>query len=134
MTDTTGKAPAITAETVGAIVDAFNRHDVEAIMSYCADDVEWVMARGPDPWGRTYQGATAVRQALVDRFQSIPDAQWINGEDHVLGDIALSEWTLVGTTTKGEKLELRGCDLWRFLDGKVVKKDTYWKQIYDDFT
>ena len=88
------------------------------------------MARGPDPWGRKYEGAEAVRQALVDRFAPIPDAQL----DWVLGDTAVSEWTLVGTTTNGEKLELLGCDLWKFRNGKVIKKDTYWKQIYDDFT
>jgi len=124
----------VTVETVAAIVDAFNRHDVDAIMSACADDVVWVMARGPDPWGRIYEGAAAVRQALVDRFASIPDARWIDGQDWVLGNTAVSEWTLVGTTTKGEKLEILGCDLLKFRNGKVIKKDTYWKQIYDDFT
>ena len=135
MNDVAGnKGAGVTAETVAAIVAAFNRHDVDAIMDYCADDVVWVMARGPHPWGRTYEGAAAVRQALVDRFASIPDAQWRDGKDYVLGDVGISEWTLVGTTTKGEKLELLGCDLWKFRDGKVIKKDTYWKQVHDDFT
>ena len=135
MNDAAGKTGAtVTVGTVTAIVDAFNRHDVDAIMSYCADDVVWVMARGPEPWGRKYEGAAAVRGALVDRFASIPDARWIDGTDYVLGDSAVSEWTLVGTTTKGEKLEILGCDLWKFRDGKVIKKDTYWKQIQSDFT
>ncbi len=124
----------VSVEMVAAIVDAFNRHDVDAIMSYCADDIVWVMARGPHPWGRKYEGAAEVRQALVERFKSIPDAQWRDGTDYVLGDVGVSEWTLVGTTTQGEKLELRGCDLWKFRDGKVIKKDTYWKQIHADFT
>ncbi len=124
----------VSVEMVTAIVDAFNRHDVDAIMNYCADDIVWVMARGPHPWGRKYQGAAEVRQALVERFKSIPDAQWRDGTDYVLGDVGVSEWTLVGTTTQGEKLELRGCDLWKFRDGKVIKKDTYWKQIHADFT
>jgi len=25
-------------------------------------------------------------------------------------------------------LDCRGCDLWRFRDGKVVRKDTFYKQ------
>ena len=124
----------VTVETVAAIVAAFNNHDVDAIMAHCADDIVWVMARGPDPWGRKYEGAAAVRKALVDRFASIPDAQWKDGQDWVLGDVGISEWTLVGTTAKGEKLELLGCDLWKFRDGKVIKKDTYWKHIQPDFT
>jgi len=135
MTDVANSGiPTVTVETVAAIVDAFNRHDVDAIMDACADDVVWVMARGPHPWGRKYEGAAAVREALVERFKSIPDAEWRNGKDYVLGDVALSEWTLTGTTTKGEKLELLGCDIWKFREGKVINKDTYWKQIHDDFT
>ena len=124
----------VTVETVAAIVDAFNRHDVDAIMGYCADDVVWVMARGPHPWGREFRGAAAVRDALAERFRSIPDARWEDGGNWVLGEVGVSEWTLTGTTAKGERLELRGCDLWRFRDGKVTRKDTYWKQIEDDFT
>ena len=124
----------VTAETVAAIVDAFNRHDVDAIMSYFATDAVWVMARGPHPWGRKFEGAQAVRKALVERFASIPDAHWEDGGNWVLGEIGVSEWTLTGTTAKGEKLELQGCDLWKFRDGKVTRKDTYWKQIQPDFT
>ena len=27
----------------------------------------------------------------------------------------------------GERIEVRGCDLWTLRDGKVVKKDSFWK-------
>jgi ketosteroid isomerase-like protein len=37
------------------------------------------------------------------------------------------EWTLTGTSTDGEQLEVRGCDLWTFRDGLVSRKDSYWK-------
>ena len=43
------------------------------------------------------------------------------------GDRGASEWTLSGTTTDGQRIEVRGCDLWTFRDGKVVKKDSFWK-------
>ena len=115
-------APAVTAETVAAIVDAFNRHDVDDIMSYCAADIVWVMARGPHPWGRRFEGAAAVRDALVERFRSIPDARWEDRGNWVSGEVGVSEWKLTGTTAKGERLELLGCDLWRFRDGKVSRR------------
>ena len=35
--------------------------------------------------------------------------------------------TLSGTMTSGERIEVRGCDLWTFGGGKVVKKDSFWK-------
>ena len=39
----------VTIALLDAIQDAFNRHDVDGILSYFADDGEWLMARGPDP-------------------------------------------------------------------------------------
>ncbi|MDE0058394.1 MAG: nuclear transport factor 2 family protein [Defluviicoccus sp.] len=124
----------VTVETVSAVVEAFNRHDVDAIMGYFAADVVWLMARGPDAWGRRFEGARAVREALADRFRSIPDAHWQDRGSWVSGEVGVSEWTLTGTTAKGERLEVQGCDLWRFRDGKVIVKDTYWKHIEQDFT
>ena len=29
----------------------------------------------------------------------------------------------------GARLELRGCDLWTFREGLVVRKDSYWKIV-----
>jgi ketosteroid isomerase-like protein len=31
------------------------------------------------------------------------------------------------TTTDGERIEVRGCDLWTFRDGRIAKKDSFWK-------
>ena len=43
--------------------------------------------------------------------------------------MAFSEWTLTGTTPSGERIEVRGTDHWEFWDGKVVRKDSYWKIV-----
>ena len=33
-----------------------------------------------------------------------------------------------GTTIEGERIEVRGCDLWTFdEDGKLTRKDAFWK-------
>ena len=48
-------------------------------------------------------------------------------EHFVDGDRGASEWTLSGTTTEGQRIEVRGCDLWTLRDGQVVKKDSFWK-------
>ena len=40
----------------------------------------------------------------------------------------MSEWTISGTTAGGERVDVRGCDLWTFgPDGKIVHKDSFWK-------
>jgi ketosteroid isomerase-like protein len=39
----------MTAETLQAITAAFNAHDLDAIMTYFADDATLDMPRGPEP-------------------------------------------------------------------------------------
>ena len=72
-----------------------------------------------------------MREAWASRFKGIPDVHY--GDDtHWVSDYGhggLSEWTLTGTTAAGVSIRVRGCDLWRFRDGKVIRKNSYWKII-----
>ena len=94
-----------------------------------ADDAAFESPRGPDPRGSRFEGKSAVREGLVARFIGIPDVHYGDDAHFVSGDRGASEWTLTGTTTDGQRLEVRGCDLWTFRDGKIVKKDSYWKIV-----
>lgn len=110
-----------------SIATAFDTHDLEAIMVHIADDAVFDGPRGADPWGTRFVGKAAIRDAFAARFAGIPDVRYQADEHFVDGDRGASEWTLSGTTTEGQRIEVRGCDLWTFRDGKVVKKDSYWK-------
>ena len=110
-----------------AIAKAFDDHDLDGIMAHVADDAVFEGPRGPDPWGTRFVGAAAVREAFAARFAGIPDVRYQQDEHFVDGDRGASAWTLSGTTPDGERIEVRGCDLWTFRDGKVVKKDSFWK-------
>ena len=109
-----------------AIAAAVDRHDLDAILEHFADDAVFESPRGPDPWGRRVTGRDAVRAAFADRFSGIPDVRYRDDRHFVDGDRGASEWTLSGTTVDGQRIEVRGCDLWTLRDGKVVKKDSYW--------
>ena len=111
------------------VLDGFNRHDVDAIMSLFADDCVFESPRGPDPWGRRLVGRAAVREGFAARFDGIPDVRYESEGDFVSGNRAVSEWTLTGTTVDGERLELRGCDLWTFRDDEIVCKNSFWKIV-----
>ena len=116
-------------ETLQAIADAFNAHDLDAIMEFFAEDCSLDMPRGPDPWGRRLTGKAEVRDGLAGRFKGLPDVHYGDARHWVSGDFGVSEWLLTGTTSDGRPVRVRGCDHWEFRDGKVVRKDSYWKIV-----
>lgn len=116
-----------TLRTIRAITTAFDRHDLDGIMAHVADDAVFEAPRGPEPWGRRFVGRDEIREAFAGRFSGIPDVRYVDDDHFADGDRGASEWTLSGTTIDGERIEVRGCDLWTLRDGKVVKKDSFWK-------
>jgi steroid delta-isomerase-like uncharacterized protein len=111
-----------------AFLDAFNARDLDAIMSFFADDCVLDMPRGPAPGGgRRMVGKAQVREGLRSRLDGIPDLHYGDDRHWVCGDRGVSEWTLRGTQSSGEPIEVRGCDLFEFADGKISRKDSYWK-------
>ena len=59
-----------------ALVDAFNAHDLDAIMATFADDCVLETPRGPSPFGGRFEGRNAVREGLASRFTGIPDVHY----------------------------------------------------------
>lgn len=118
-----------TLEALTQIAEAFNRHDVDAIMEFFADDCTMDLPRGPYPSGTRYVGKAQVREGIMSRFAGIPDVHYGDDRHWVAGNRGVSEWTLTGTTTAGRRLEVRGTDHWEFRDGKVIRKDSYWKIV-----
>jgi len=115
-------------EVLRQVLDGFNRHDLDAIMSHFADECVFEAPRGPEPWGRRFAGKDEVRRGLAARFEGIPDVHYGDDGHFACGTRGASDWTLTGTTVEGERIEVRGCDLWTFgPGGKIVRKDSFWK-------
>jgi ketosteroid isomerase-like protein len=117
----------VTAEVLREFLDAFNRHDLDGIMDYFADECVFYMPRGASPRGDRYVGKAEVRAGLAKRFSGVPDVHYGEDRHWVCGDLGVSEWTLTGTTVSGQHLEVRGVDLLEFAGGKITRKDSFWK-------
>jgi ketosteroid isomerase-like protein len=117
------------ADVLREVLDAFNRHDLDGIMSFFADDCVFDAPRGPDPWGRRFEGRAEVREGLGARFKGIPDVHYGDDSHFICGNRGVSEWTLTGTTVDGEPIEVRGCDLWTFRGNEIVLKNSFWKIV-----
>ena len=125
----TNSQQTVTVETLKQILDAFNRHDLDSIMKFFADDCSMDFPRGSEYCGQRFIGKAQVREALASRFKGIPDVHYGDDVHFVSGDRGVSEWTLTGTTLVGVPIKVRGCDLWEFKNGKIIRKDSYWKIV-----
>lgn len=117
--------------TLVELCEAFNAHDLERIMSLFADDCVLEMPRGADPWGSRFVGRQSLRDALAMRFEGLPDVHYGEVEHFVDGGAStgMSKWRLTGTARDGTTKDVRGCDFYTFHDGKVIRKDSYWKIV-----
>ena len=98
-------------------------------MEFFAEDAVFESPRGPDAWGRRFLGKDQVRAGLAARFTGIPDVHYGDDTHWACGNRGVSEWTLTGTTTDGVRVHVRGCDLWEFRGGAIVRKDSFWKIV-----
>ena len=127
------KSPARRSDTPLAVVKracaAFNRHDVEGILNEFADRPVWYLSYGPKPYGTKLVGKPAIRKILEARYATIQGLNWAVIRHFVQGHIVCSEWTLTGRPESGPPMNLRGLDIWEVRGGKIVMKDTYWKNV-----
>ena len=117
----------ISVETLAAFADAWNRHDVDALMTFMTDDCVFETANGPEAFGTRHVGTAAVRTAFESAWKNFPDAQWRDGRHFVAGDRGISEWLFTGTAADGSRVEANGVDVFTFRDGKIAVKNVFRK-------
>jgi len=121
--------PSVTTPAdLGQLFDAFNAHDIDAIMAFFADDAVFDAVAGPEAWGTRIEGRDAIARAFSGVWAAMPDARWDHRDHLVQGDRAVSEWTFSGTAADGSRIEAEGADLFRLKDGVIVHKQALRKQ------
>lgn len=119
--------PEATTDVLQAFATAWNRHDIDALMSFMADDCVFESSAGPDSCGTRYAGREAVRAGFAEVWMTFPDATWADARHFVQGERGVSEWTFTGTRADGSRVEVHGCDLFTFRAGKIALKNSYRK-------
>jgi ketosteroid isomerase-like protein len=90
-------------------------------------DCVFEASAGPDFDGEKFTGQEEVKKAFEDVFATFPDAHWGNPQHFISGNRGFSEWTFTGTKIDGTKVEVTGCDLFTFKNGKIAVKNSYRK-------
>ena len=104
----------VTIDTLTAFSEAWNRHDIDALMSFMTDDCVFMTAGGPDACGARHAGTEAVRKAFAGAWATLPD-------------FGVSQWTFTGTAADGSRVETDGVDIFTFRDGKIAVKNAFRK-------
>jgi ketosteroid isomerase-like protein len=116
---------AATLEAVQCFNEAFNRHDVDAVMAAMTEDCLFENT-SPPPDGTRYTGHAEVRAYWGKFFRGAPDAVFEAEEVLVFGDRCVVRW--IYRKTKGHQpWHLRGVDVFRVRDGRVAEKLAYVK-------
>jgi ketosteroid isomerase-like protein len=114
-------ATVATLETIERFNEAFNRHDVDAVMGLMTDDVMFENT-SPAPDGERYAGQAAVRAFWERFFAASPKAHFETEEMVAADDRCVVRWRY----SWGDG-HIRGVDLFRVRDGKVAEKLSYVK-------
>jgi hypothetical protein len=118
----------VTAKQLQVFAEAWNRHDIDALMTFMTDDCVFEVWTGPLACGDRYSGAGEVRVGFARAWTDFPDAHWGDAQHFVSGERGLSEWTFTGTRAiDGTRVEVRGCDVFTFRNGRIAVKNSFRK-------
>jgi len=114
-----------------AFLDAFNRNDLDAVMSYFTEDAVY-----EELTGRVNQGVAAIRKAFAPQFEGkFGPIQFIEDDTFIdaAGGKVMSSWDMT-IEKEGEPLVMQGLDLIHFVGDKIVLKQTYVKTRSPHYT
>jgi steroid delta-isomerase-like uncharacterized protein len=119
-------------EVIDRYNDAWNRHDLDAIVAMHAPDMVFENHTA----GERAEGA-AVREHIAAIFAGWPDIEFATRRLYVRDDLVVQEWTASATHNRelrrgdlvappsGKRIEWVGMDVIPFEDGLVKRKDVY---------
>ena len=116
---------AATMAAIDRFNEAFNRHDVDAVMEAMTEDCVFDSTR-PPPDGERFEGQEAVRAFWEAFFERSPHARFETEEMFAAGDRCVVRW-VYHWVRDGEPGHIRGVDVFRVRDGKVAEKLSYVK-------
>lgn len=106
---------------IDAYNDAWNRQDLDAVMSMHTDDTVFENHTA----GERAEGAEAVRAHIGGIFDRWPSLRFRGRRLYVSDEFVASEWTASATRPDGVPVEWDGVDVFPLLDGKIARKDVY---------
>jgi ketosteroid isomerase-like protein len=109
-----------------AFTEAFNRHDVNAMLALVSDNAIFENA-APAPDGSIFQGKNAITNLYMELFAHSSDITIRIEDTFGFGLRCIMLWRSNWTDEAGNKRHLRGVDICRIQDGTIHEKLSYIK-------
>lgn len=111
-----------------AYAQAWNDHDIEAIMSMMSDDCIFYTIAGSSVMGTEHRGRDKVQSAFESAWINFPDAAWLDGQFYMLDEnLAMSTSRFEGTDLNGDRHEAQMVDMFVFEGDKIKVKNAFRK-------
>ena len=117
----------ITISLLESITDAYNRNDIDAVMSFFDEDAVFDHAAGPDINGTRFTGSETIRKVFQSLFENVESVSWDAVDTRIFGDKAYSEFHRIAKLKSGEVQDFLSIDVLTFRDGLIIHKDTFYK-------
>ena len=114
-----------TQETIDAMVDGLNDHDIDGMGRFFSESFRWMGNAGcgfkqglqefQDNWQRPFQAAFSEK-VCIDEAR-ITEGQWCAAFGR---QEALHSGEFMGIAPTGKRVEIRYMDFWKVVDGKIV--------------
>ena len=125
--NTTSDQAGITPALLDAITDAYNRNDIDDVMSFFAEDAVFDHAAGTEINGTSFEGLKTIRSIFEGLFNNVDSVKWTPIDTRISGDKAYCEFHRVAQLKSGETQDFLSIDVLTFREGLIVHKDTFYK-------
>ena len=125
--NTTSDQAGITPTLLDAITDAYNRNDIDDVMSFFAEDAVFDHAAGSAINGTRFEGLKTIRCIFEGLFNNVDSVKWPTKDTRISGDKAYCEFHRVAQLKSGETQDFLSIDVLTFREGLIVHKDTFYK-------
>ncbi len=116
----------LSQDLLETMVEAYNARDLDAVMSFFAEDAvfDWFN-------GQRFEGKAAIRAVMANAFDAVDALHYEATDTRIVGDKAICEQLRSMTTKRGDQSSIPIVDILTFRNGLIVLKDTFYKQIAD---
>ena len=106
--------------TIERYNDAWNSHDVDAILAFHAPGMVFENHTA----GERVEGGD-VGPHISRIFENAPDLTFRGRRLYTRDGLVVSEWTATATNREGRRVEWDGIDVFPFENGLITRKDVY---------